>query len=208
MAVQFRVKRSPERASYDREKAFRILDESLIGHVAFCMKEIPYNIPMIYARKDDDLIVHSSIKSRFHTVLATGIPVCLASTLLDGIVLAKSPFHSSMNYRSAMVFGKASEIRGQNDKIEASQLITEKMVRGRWADCRQPDEGELKVTGFLKIHIDNFSVKARSGDPIEGPDDINERYWSGIIPLNLMRGKAITSELDSGKIDVPEYLMK
>ena len=166
MPDQFKVKRSPERASYDLETAFDILDQSLIGHVAFCMEEIPYNIPMIFARKDTSLLIHSSVKSRFHRVLSSGVPVCLTSTLLDGIVLAKSPFHSSMNYRSVMVFGRAMEIQAENEKMEASQLITEKMVRGRWQDCRQPDKSELKVTGFLKIHIDNFSVKSRSGDPI------------------------------------------
>lgn len=206
MNDQFKVKRSPELASYDLQTAFKILDESLIGHVAFCMDQVPYNIPMIYARKEDNLIFHSSIKSRFHKVLSSGIPVCFTTTLLDGIVLARSPFHSSMNYRSVMVFGNAMEIDSDREKMEASQLITEKMVRGRWQDCRQPDRDELKVTGFLKIHIDNFSVKSRSGDPVEPSKDVNEKYWSGVIPLNLTRGQPVTSRLDSEKIDVPEYL--
>lgn len=206
MAADIRVKRQPDRGKYDRKSIYSILDQALICHVAFSAGDVPYNIPMIPLRYGPVLYVHTSIKSRFYHVLSSGVPTCVAATILDGIVLAKSAYNSSMNYRSAMVFGPMSPVTEEAEKLMAAEKLTEKIAAGRWVDCRQPNEGELRATGFLKLSIDTFSAKVRSGPPGDNPDDLSLPHWSGVIPVTSSKGSPVTAPADQGKIGVPDYL--
>ncbi len=206
MVDHAKVKSHAERAKYEREALEGILDESLIGHLAFNQEDQVYNIPMLFARDDKSIIIHSSIKGRIYEKLAKGEKVCFTVTLLDGIVVAKSAFHSSMNYRSAVIFGITEAITGKEEKLYAARAITEKMIRGRWDDCRQPKDTELKSTGFIRIKIAEFSCKTREGGPIEDPEDLQLPYWSGVIPMSMAAGEPNVSDLDRNKIGTPAYI--
>ena len=208
MEKKTRVNRHGDRGNYDRETINRILDEGLVCHVAFNDMGQPFNVPMLYVRDGSSIILHASSKSRIYGTLSSGTDLCATVTIMDGIVLAKSAFNSSMNYRSVMIFGNAKPILDTREKIDATRLITEKAVKGRWDDCRQPDSAELKATGFLRIPIVQFSSKVREGPPVEGSLDTDLNYWSGVIPVVQTREKPVTAEPDSGKIQVPEYLKK
>lgn len=200
------VKRHQERGKYDTETVYGILDEALISHVAFSVDSQPYNMPMIPVRIGSTLYLHTSIKSRFYGILSRGIDTCVAATILDGLVLAKSAYNSSMNYRSAMVFGKMSPVAGSSEKLMAAEKLTEKIMKGRWSDCRQPSEGELRATGFLKIPISVFSAKVRTGPPIDNAEDLSLPHWSGVVPVESARGEPVTSPTDEGKTGCPDYL--
>lgn len=200
------VKRHPERGKYDTESLFSILDEAVTCHVAFSIGSVPYNIPMIHVRSGLDLFVHSSIKSRFYQELSSGIESCLTVTIVDGLVLAKSVYNSSLNYRSAMIFGHMLPVLGNDEKLEVAEKLTEKISPGRWSDCRIPSSGELKATGFLKIPLDTFSVKVRTGPPMDNPEDETLPYWSGIIPMSVVKGEPETAPRDEGRITKPAYL--
>ena len=195
-----------ERGKYDTGTIYGILDGSLICHVAFSIDGLPYNMPMIPVRIDNMLYLHTSVKSRFYETLSKGTDACIAATLLDGIVLAKSAYNSSMNYRSTMVFGKLAPVTDPEEKLKASHKLTEKIAGGRWADCRRPSESELRATGFLKIPITTFSSKVREGSPIDNQEDLSLRHWSGVIPLWIARGEPVTSPNDEGRITLPGYL--
>ncbi len=195
-----------ERGKYDRDTLHDILDESLICHVALVQDGQVFNIPMLFARDGVDILLHASVKSRIYETLSNGSDVCLTATLLDGIVVAKSAFHSSMNYRSAMVFGNAVPVTGHDDKMSAARIITEKMIKGRWEDCRWPKGNELKSTGFLRLKIQDFSCKIREGDPIEDPEDLMLPHWSGVIPIAMKADHPQVSEADKGKIELPMYI--
>lgn len=205
MADYSRIRRIPERGRYDRETLNHILDECLVSHVSFVQDGQVFNIPMLFARDGDSVILHTSVKSRIYETLSVGVDVCLATTIVDGIVVAKSAFHSSMNYRSALIFGKCEPILGE-EKMTAAYHITEKIVEGRWNDCRLPKENELKSTGFLRLKVDKFSCKIRGGGPVDDKPDTSLPHWSGVIPLSIEAGEPETSETDVGKIDVPSYV--
>ena len=206
MSLNYRVRRNPEREILDVEQAYQILDEGSIAHVSFVEDNIPYNIPMIYARDGNRIIIHCSIKSRFYKTLSYGTETCATVTILDGIVVAKSAFHCSMNYRSVMLFGSMKPITDGNEKMLASRIITEKIIPGRWSDCRQPNQIELKSTGFLEMKIETFSAKARRGWPKDDPADSNLPYWSGVIPVKTYKSKAKGSPSDNNNIRVPSYI--
>lgn len=208
MGIDTVVKRHQERGMYHIDAVQGILDEALICHVAFSIDGVPYNIPMIPIRIRSTLYLHTSIKSRIYETLSRGVAVCIAATILDGLVLAKSAYNSSMNYRSAIVFGKMSPVTETSEKLMAAEKLTEKIAGGRWADCRQPSEGELKATGFLKIPISVFSAKVRTGPPIDNNEDLSLPYWSGVVPVSSAKGEPVTSPADEGKIHCPGYLHK
>ncbi len=208
MGIDTVVKRHQERGRYDSETLNGILDEALICHVAFSMDNQPYNMPMIPVRIGSDLYLHTSIKSRIYKVLSSGIEACATATLLDGLVLAKSAYNSSMNYRSAIVFGKMSPVTDDRERLAVAKKLTEKIASGRWSDCRHPSEGELKATGFLKLPITKFSAKIRSGPPIDNPEDLKLPFWSGVVPVTTVKGIPETSPVDRGKIDLPGYLIE
>ena len=185
------VKRHPERGEYDRATIDSILDEALICHVGFVLDEQPYVIPTIHARDGDTLYLHGSPASRMLRNLAQGIDVCVTATIVDGLVLARSVYNHSMNYRSAVVLGRARELTETDEKLRAMERIVEHVVPGRWADARQPNEAEIKGTTILAIGLDEASAKIRTGPPKDFDDDMSLPVWAGVIPLALTRSEPI-----------------
>jgi uncharacterized protein len=176
------VKRIPARGRYDKETVFEILDAARVGHVGFVVEGRPFVIPTLYGRKDDILYLHGATTSRMLQQLEQGIPVCLTVTHEDGLVLARSVFHHSMNYRSAMVFGTARIVAGE-DKMEALRVITERMLPGRWDEARLPNAKELKATTVLALEIETASAKVRSGPPKDDAEDYGLPVWAGVLPM-------------------------
>jgi uncharacterized protein len=200
-----RVVREAHRAVYDREAAYRILDEGFLCHVGFVVDGQPFVIPTSYGRKDANLYIHGSAASRLLRQLKESIPVCITVTLLDGLVLARSIFNQSMNYRSVMVLGKATLVEDPAEKLDALHLLSEHILPGRWADTRQPNERELKQTSVLRLPIEEFSAKVRVGPAIDDEEDYSFPTWAGVIPLEMTAGAPIDdSRLDPG-CPVPRY---
>jgi uncharacterized protein len=201
-----RVIREAERGVYDREIAYRILDEGFLCHVGFIADGQPFVIPTSYGRNDDSLYIHGSAASRMLRQMKAGIPVCVTVTLLDGLVLARSVFNHSMNYRSVVILGKATLVDDPAEKLEGLRLLSEHILPGRWDDARQPNERELKATSVLRVPIEEFSAKVRTGPPIDDEEDYSFPTWAGVLPLEMTVGTAINdSRLDS-KHRVPEYV--
>ncbi len=203
-SARTRVVREPHRGVYDRETVNRILDEGLACHVGFVAEGQPYVIPTIYGRSGDVLYVHGSVASRMLRTLQRSEPVCVTVTLLDGLVLARSVFNHSMNYRSAVILGTATLVEDRAEKIAALRAVSEHVVRGRWDDVRQPSEKELKVTSVLRIPIEEFSAKVRVGPPIDDEEDYSFPTWAGVIPLEMKSGAPIVDERCT--CELPEYL--
>ena len=203
-----RVVREPERAVYDRDAVYRILDEGFICHVGFVVDGQPFVIPTSYGRKDANLYVHGSAASRMLRQLREAVTVSITVTLLDGLVLARSVFNHSMNYRSVVVLGKATLVDDPQEKIAALRVLSEHIVPGRWDDARQPNERELKATSVLRVPIEEFSAKVRTGAPIDDEEDYSFPTWAGVIPLEMSVGAALKDpRLDTGRA-VPEYVRK
>src|SRR5262249_11628828 len=180
-----RVVRLPKRAAYDRATIEAILDEGLICHVGFALDGQPYVIPTTYGRIGDRLYVHGSAASRMLEPLEAGVPACVTVTLLDGLVLARSAFHHSMNYRSVVLLGTARPVTGEAERLAALEAIVEHVLRGRWADIRWPTEQELKATAVLWLPIEEASAKIRTGPPIDDEEDHALPCWAGVLPLGL-----------------------
>jgi len=180
-----RVVREPHRGVYDRDSANAILDEAFLCHVGFVADGQPYVIPTSYGRNGDILYVHGSAASRMLRNLNSGIPVCITVTLLDGLVLARSVFNHSMNYRSVIILGTATLVDDPSEKIAALRTLSEHILPGRWEDARQPSEQELKATSVLRIPIEEFSAKVRVGPPIDDEEDYSFPTWAGVIPLEI-----------------------
>jgi hypothetical protein len=200
------VERVPERASYDRDLIYSILDEGLVCQVGFVVDEQPYVIPMNYARRGDELILHGSGASRLLKRLGDGAPTCVTVTLLDGLVLARSALHHAVNFRSVVVLGIAEPIRDPEDKKDALRCLVEHVVPGRAKDARPPSEGEVAATTVLKIPIKEASAKTRSGPPSDAEADMHLPVWTGVLPLRTI---AIEPEPDTTMapgIDVPRYV--
>jgi nitroimidazol reductase NimA-like FMN-containing flavoprotein (pyridoxamine 5'-phosphate oxidase superfamily) len=178
-----RVQRSPSRASYDRALAHAILDEALVASVGFVEKEQPFVIPMAFAREDERLILHAATNSRFHRVLASGAPLCVTVTLLDGLVLARSAMHHSVNYRSVVVLGRAEEVTRDDEKLAALARLLEHVLPGRSRASRPPNAVELKATRVFAVPLVAVSVKQRSGGPLDDAEDLALPYWAGVVPL-------------------------
>jgi nitroimidazol reductase NimA-like FMN-containing flavoprotein (pyridoxamine 5'-phosphate oxidase superfamily) len=186
-----RLVREADRAVYDREEAYRILDEGFLCHVGFVADGQPFVIPTSYGRKDDCLFIHGSAASRMLRQMKEGVPVCITVTLLDGLVLARSIFNHSMNYRSVVVLGKATLIDDPAEKIEALRLLSEHIIPGRWADSRLPNERELKATSILRVPIDEFSAKVRKGPVVDDEEDYSFPTWAGVVPLEMVAGTPV-----------------
>jgi nitroimidazol reductase NimA-like FMN-containing flavoprotein (pyridoxamine 5'-phosphate oxidase superfamily) len=183
-ADRIRVKREPQRARYDRETIEAILDEALICHVGFEIDGQPYVIPTLHARVGDRLYLHGSAASRMLRHAAAGAPVCVTATLFDGLVLARSVFNHSVNYRSVVVFGVARLVEG-GEKREALRALTEQLAPGRWDESRRPTDQELKATSILSLPLDEASAKVRTGGPEDEPEDVDLPYWAGVVPVHL-----------------------
>ena len=200
-----RVVREADRAVYDRETAYQILDEGFLCHVGFVADGQPFVIPTSYGRKDANLYIHGSAASRMLRNLKEGVPVCITVTLLEGLVLARSIFNHSMNYRSVVVLGKATLVDDPQEKLSALRVLSEHILPGRWDDSRQPNERELKATSVLRVPIEEFSAKVRLGPPIDDADDMAFPTWAGVIPLEMKAGTPINDpKLEAGR-DVPKY---
>jgi uncharacterized protein len=202
-----RVVREPHRGVYDRETAYRILDEGFLCHVGFVVDGQPFVIPTSYGRKDASLYIHGSAASRMlRQTQKEGVPVCITVTLLDGLVLARSVFNHSMNYRSVVVLGKATLVDDPSEKLAALRVLSEHILPGRWDDSRGPNERELKATSVLRVPIEEFSAKVRVGPPIDDEEDYAFPTWAGVVPLEMVAGKAIDDvRLIAGR-SVPEYV--
>ena len=199
------VRRHPERGAYDRETIDAILDEALVCHVGFVHDGQPYVIPTIHARLGDVLFVHGSPASRMLRTLRDGVDVCVTVTLLDGVVLARSVYHHSLNYRSVVVLGRAREVTDPDEKLRAMEAVVEHVVRGRWADARQPSDGEIKGTTILALPLDEASAKLRSGPPKDNASDLDLGVWAGVVPLQLQASAPVTDEAVPDGTPVPEY---
>ncbi|HYE64537.1 MAG TPA: pyridoxamine 5'-phosphate oxidase family protein, partial [Pyrinomonadaceae bacterium] len=180
------LRRLPKRGKYEREVVYGILDEGFICHVGFTVEGHPVVIPTGYARVGDDLYIHGSQASRMLRALRGGIEVCVTVTLIDGLVLARSAFHHSINYRSVVVFGRASVVKDPAEKLEALRALSEHIVPGRWDEVRQPSQNELKATMVLSLPLVEVSAKVRTGPPLDDEDDYKLPVWAGEVPLRLV----------------------
>ena len=199
------LRRLPKRGQYDRESVHGILDEGFICHVGFTVDGQPFVIPTGYARVEDKLYIHGSAASRMLRTLSGGIDVCVTVTLIDGLVLARSAFHHSMNYRSVVVFGKATVVEDAREKIAALFAFSEHVIRGRWEDVREPTEQELKATTVLCLPLLEASAKVRTGPPLDDDEDYALPVWAGVIPLRLVAGAPINDPRLPEGIEAPQY---
>ena len=183
------MRRHPERGAYDRATIDAILDEALICHVGFVHDGQPYVIPTIHARDGDTLYLHGSPGSRMLRDLKEGIDVCVTVTLLDGLVLARSVYNHSMNYRSVVVLGRAHEVSDRDEKLHGMRAVVEHVVPGRWDDARRPSDGEIDGTTILALPLDEVSAKVRSGPSNDFDDDLELPVWAGVLPLALVAGE-------------------
>jgi uncharacterized protein len=195
-----RVRRMAERSHYERATIHSILDEALVCHMGFADTGTPVVIPTAYARVGDQLYLHGAVGNAALRALASGAPACVTVTLIDGLVLARSAFHHSLNYRSVVIFGCASEVADTEEKRRAVTAIVEHIVPGRSADARPPTDAELRATRVVRMPISEASAKVRTGGPKEDPEDLGLRVWAGQVPLSMVAGAPL------GDPDVPPTL--
>jgi len=202
-----RVVREPKRGAYDRDTVYHILDEGFLCHVGFVVDGQPFVIPTSYGRKDASLYIHGSAASRMlRQMQNNGAPVCVTVTLLDGLVLARSVFNHSMNYRSVVILGNATLVDDPEEKLAALRILAEHILPGRWDNARQPNDRELKATSVLRMPIEEFSAKVRTGPPIDDEEDYAFPTWAGVLPLEMKAGKPIDDARMLSGIETPEYV--
>lgn len=201
-----KLKRLPKRGHFDRETVYAILDEGFICHIGFVVDGRPVVIPTGYARVADKLYIHGSQASRMLRTLADGIDACVTVTLLDGLVLARSAFHHSMNYRSVVVFGRATLVDEPQEKMTALVALSEHIIRGRWNDVREPTDVEMKLTTVLCLPLEEASAKIRTGPPLDDEEDYSLPMWAGVLPLKLTAGEPINDPRLPEDIPVPDYV--
>jgi uncharacterized protein len=199
------LKRVPQRGHYDRELINQILDEGFICHAGFVVDGQPFVIPTGYARVGDSLVIHGSQASRMLRTLGQGIDVCVTVTLIDGLVLARSAFHHSMNYRSVVVFGRATTVNDPDERLAALRALSEHMIPGRWDDVREPNEREMQLTTVLSLPLTEASAKVRTGPPLDDDEDYDLSVWAGVIPLSLIAGEPVDDPRMGVNSEVPKY---
>lgn len=202
------LKRLPKRGHFDRETVYAILDEGFICHVGFVVDGQPFVIPTGYARVDDKLFIHGSQASRMLRTLAGGVDVCVTVTLIDGLVLARSAFHHSINYRSVVVFGRATLVEDIEEKNSALFAFSEHVMRGRWDDVREPTDTELKQTSVLCLPMLEASAKVRNGPPIDDEEDYDLNVWAGVLPLKMIAGNPIADPRLKSGLEIPENVSR
>lgn len=200
------IKRLPKRGHYDRETIYRILDEALICHVGFVDGGQPCVIPINFARVGDTIVMHGAKASRLLKHIETGHPICVEVTIVDGLVLARSVFHHSLNYRSAVLFGSGRLVEDEGEKMAALEAVSEHLVPGRWKQARLPNRKELNATSVVSITIDEASAKVRVGPPVDEEEDYGLPVWAGVLPLQQMPLAPIHDELQSEDVPLPGYL--
>src|ERR1051325_2240270 len=194
-----KLKRLPKRGVFDRDLVYAILDEGFICHVGFVVDGKPVVIPTGYARAGDQLYIHGSQASRMLRTIKTGVDVCVTVTLVDGLVLARSAFHHSMNYRSVVIFGNAKAVEDDEAKLSALLALSEHFVPGRWAEVREPNDSEIKATTVLSLPLEEVSAKVRTGPPLDDEEDYELDVWAGVLPLKLVAAEPISDpRLKSG----------
>ena len=202
------LKRLPARGFYDHELVFKILDEGFICHIGFKVDGRPVVIPTGYARVDEKLYIHGSQASRMLRTLKTGVDACVTVTLVDGLVLARSAFHHSINYRSVVIFGQAKLVDDAQEKVAALVAFSEHVIRGRWDDVREPTEQELKATTVLSLELAEVSAKVRTGPPLDDEEDYELPIWAGVVPLRVVAGEPIPDPRLPKNIPAPDYALK
>ena len=200
------VKRLPKRGAYDRETVFKILDEAFVCHVGFVVDGQPFVIPTNFGRSGETLYLHGSAASRMLRTLSEGIPVCVTVTLVDGLVLARSAFHHSANYRSVVVLGTARLVDEPAEKMEALRLFTEHIMKGRWDQIRWPNEQEMKGTTVLALPLEEVSAKVRTGGPIDDEEDYALPVWAGVLPLETSVKEPVPDPQRKSDQPIPSYL--
>ena len=200
------VKRLPKRGKYDSETVYKILDEAFVCHVGFVADGQPYVIPTNFGRVGDTLYLHGSAASRMLRTLSEGIPVCVTVTLVDGLVLARSAFHHSVNYRSVVILGTARLVSDPTEKMEALRLFTEHIMKGRWDEIRWPTEQEMKGTTVLALPLEQVSAKVRVGGPVDDEEDYSLPVWAGVLPLTTTTNAPIPDTRLKEGTPVPNYI--
>lgn len=206
-AERTQLTRLPKRGSHDTATIYPILDEGLVCHVSYNVSDQLFMIPIAYCRIDDTVYIHGSVVSHFLRELAKGIDVCLAVTLIDGLVLARSAFHHSVNYRSVILFGKTQLVTNETEAWDVLACITEHLMPGRWDDTRQPNVSEMKKTMVLAIPIDEASAKVRTGNVNDDPEDADLPHWAGVIPLTI-QPMAPIQDPNQASMAVPGYVTR
>ena len=201
-----RINRLPKRGHYDRETIHQILDEALICHVGFVENKQPYVIPINFARMDDTIVLHGAKASRLLKHIEAGNPVCIEATIVDGLVLARSVFHHSVNYRSVLLFGCGRAVTDESEKMAALEAVTEHLIPGRWKEARLPNRKEMNATRVVSIKIDEASAKIRVGPPGDEPEDYGLPVWAGLLPLEESPLAPIRDEAQPETIPLPEYI--
>lgn len=200
-----KVHRLPQRGHYDRETIYAILDAAIVCHVGFVQDGQPFVIPTSYARAGDTVLLHGAPNSRLLRHIAAGHPISISVAILDGLVLAKSAFHHSVNYRSAVVFGRGRLLDDPAEKRAALAILTEHLAPGRWATTRQPNAAELKATAVVAITIESASAKVRSGPPVDAAEDLALPVWAGVLPIHEAFGAAIPADHCDPALDPPTF---
>jgi uncharacterized protein len=200
--------RIPVRGSHDWDTIARILDVGFLAHVGFCVSGQPFVIPTLYGREGGKLYLHGSAASRMLGELEIGIPACVTVTLVDGLVLSRSAFDHSMNYRSVVAFGTAKKIADPVEKVMSLRVISEHLISGRWVEVRGPSESELKATSVLEFLIDEASAKVRSGPPLDDEKDYGAPVWAGVLPLEMRSKPPIPDDNLIGGVAVPDYALR
>src|SRR4030095_1675415 len=201
------LRRLSKRGVFDRETIYKILDEAFVCHIGFTIDGKTFVIPTGYARVGDRLLIHGSSASRMLRAISDGIEVCATVTLIDGLVLARSAFHHSVNYRSVVVFGAAALVSGEEEKIEALRAFTEHIVPGRWQEVRPPNKSELRAPTVLSLPIQEASAKVRTGDPVDEEEDYALDVWAGVIPLKLCADAPKNDARLKNGISRPRYVL-
>jgi nitroimidazol reductase NimA-like FMN-containing flavoprotein (pyridoxamine 5'-phosphate oxidase superfamily) len=202
------LRRIPDRGSHDWTTINQILDAGFLAHVAFCVDSQPFVIPTLYGRDGEKLYLHGSAASRMLRELETGIPACVTVTLVDGLVLARSAFDHSMNYRSIIAFGSARKVVDPQQKLKSLRVISEHLIAGRWADVRGPSEKELKATTVLEFSIEEASSKVRSGPPLDDESDYGLPVWAGVLPLEIISRPPIPDDKLIKGVLLPDYVRR
>lgn len=202
------IKRLPKRGYYDRETIYRILDEALICHVGFVVDGQPHVIPTNFARIDDTIVLHGAKASRLLKHIEAGYPVCVEVTVVDGLVLARSVFHHSVNYRSVVLFGTGYLIVNEEEKLAALEAVSEHLIPGRWKEARLPNRKELNATSVVSIRIAEASAKVRVGPPVDEEEDYTLPVWAGVLPLQEMPLAPLQDDVQSKEISLPEYIAR
>ena len=203
-----KLKRIPARGSHELETIYNILDAAFMAHVGFCVNGQPFVIPTNFGREGETLFIHGSAASRMLRELSTGVPACVTVTHVDGLVLARSAFHHSMNYRSVLAFGTARKLEDPERKVHALKIISDHLIRGRWDEVREPNEKEMKQTSVLEFAIEEASAKIRTGGPVDDEEDYSLPVWAGVLPLSLRAAEPKADERLASGTQVPDYVSR